>query len=536
MNVSGLNIYVGNPKAQTSSTWSIPNIYVTPIPPNATNTQIDVSEGLESTPQISSKANHQSKCPRSQAHVGNEKRVDGRQQKRPLENVTRSGLSQANAGLMLHQNMAPKDDELYASSPLVNKEEVTGNHHPYASKPRTVHASSSREQIVDDEDENMSSTQSETNDEPRRDNFMAHEQGTQSNSEFTHPQIPLSQTMLNQSKMRQRRNKACKAHNVAKRASQKEQQTWLKVELTENVHAMRSAVHAHCLFLLKVRNKDFSSLPPPPRTEEREIAIQVAGHLRYVPKDVSNEPSPQVQSQGFRSYRENELHKLGLKQFTCDWESSWKHPFNKLMYMLFYLTFCLALVRTNYHHYCWKKDHNNYRVVAALMEQYFTYLKRGWKSIQKYAEYLLKKKENKKLEKICQRTYEHRHEWCDTAKFPILASHFNEPQVCSDTEEVFKHGCQVYLKVGLCWHSGLFNELVLEIDQDIEFCNWIKKKGKKTIDRLPEIRLTDDGNISEGPSFQVFDQDWFKGCSKMQSITLKILEMPVISANGDALQ
>ncbi|MBW0545116.1 hypothetical protein O181_084831 [Austropuccinia psidii MF-1] len=114
MNVSGLNIDVGNPKAQTSSTWPIPNISVTPIPPNPTNTQMDVSEGPESTPQISSKANPQSKFPHefllnpgwdpvtsqdpfgrskqptlnipsgSQVHVGDETRVDGGQQKRPL--------------------------------------------------------------------------------------------------------------------------------------------------------------------------------------------------------------------------------------------------------------------------------------------------------------------------------------------------------------------------------------------------------------------------------------------------------------------
>ncbi|MBW0578452.1 hypothetical protein O181_118167 [Austropuccinia psidii MF-1] len=113
-------------------------------------------------------------------------------------------------------------DELYGSSPVVHKEKVTGHHHPYASKPRTAHPSSSRKKIVYDEDENMSLTQSERNDEPRRDNFMAHEQGTQSNSEFTHHQMPLAQSMLNQSKMRWQRNKACKAHNVAKRASQKE--------------------------------------------------------------------------------------------------------------------------------------------------------------------------------------------------------------------------------------------------------------------------------------------------------------------------
>ncbi|MBW0557992.1 hypothetical protein O181_097707 [Austropuccinia psidii MF-1] len=98
---------------------------------------------------------------------------------------------------------------------------------------------------------------------------------------------------------------------------------------------MTSAVHAHCLFLLKVRDKDFSSLPAPPRTEELEIAIQVAGHLGYVPEDLFNEPSTHAQSQGLQSYCKNELHKLGLKQFTWDWQSSWKHPFNELISMGF---------------------------------------------------------------------------------------------------------------------------------------------------------------------------------------------------------
>ncbi|MBW0487407.1 hypothetical protein O181_027122 [Austropuccinia psidii MF-1] len=197
-------------------------------------------------------------------------------------------------------------DELHASSPLAHKEKVTGRHHPYSSKPKMGHASSSREKTVDDEDENMTPTQMETNDEPRRANFMAQEQGTQSNSEFNHPQMPLAHSMLKQSEVRQQRNQACKAHNVAKHASQKEQQKWLKAELPENVHGMRSAVHVHCLFLLKVRDKDFSSIPAPPSTEEREIAIQVAGY-------VFNEPSTQVQSQGFQSYCKNDLPKLGLK-------------------------------------------------------------------------------------------------------------------------------------------------------------------------------------------------------------------------------
>ncbi|MBW0585341.1 hypothetical protein O181_125056 [Austropuccinia psidii MF-1] len=159
----------------------------------------------------------------------------------------------------------------------------------------------------------MSPNHNETNDEPRRDNFMVHKEGTPSNSEFTHPQIPLSKKMLEKSKIRQQRNQARKAHNVAKHSSQKEPKRWLKEELSENVHGMRSAVHANCLFLLKVRDKDFSSLPAPPSTEELEIAIQVSVHLGYVPKDVFNEPSTQVQSQGFQSYCKNELHKLELK-------------------------------------------------------------------------------------------------------------------------------------------------------------------------------------------------------------------------------
>ncbi|MBW0556824.1 hypothetical protein O181_096539 [Austropuccinia psidii MF-1] len=382
MNVSGFNIDVGNLKAPTSSTWSIPNISVTPLP------QIPlIHKCMCLRVQKAHLKSHQTLIPNqnfhptlkipsgSQVDVGNERRIDGGQQKRPLENVTWSGLSEGNPGLTLHQS-----DELYASSPLVHKEKVTGRHHPYASKPRTAHASSLREKIVDDEDENMSPTQMETNDEPRRDNFTAHEHGTQSNSEFTHPQMGLAQSMLEQSGVRQQRNQARKAHNVAKRASQKEQQIWLKAELRENVHGMRSAVHAHCLFLLKVRDNDFFSLPAPPSTEEREIAIQVAGHLGYVPEDVFNEASTQVQSQGFQSYCKNDLHKLGLKQFTWDWESSWQHPLNELMSLVFYRTFHLALVSTKYHHYFWNKDHNNYGVLGALMEQYFTYLKREWKS------------------------------------------------------------------------------------------------------------------------------------------------------------
>ncbi|MBW0525915.1 hypothetical protein O181_065630 [Austropuccinia psidii MF-1] len=142
MNVSGLNIDVGKATSQTSSTWSIPNISITPIPPNPTNTQMHVSEGPGSTPEILSKANPQSKYSRdfllnpgwnpvvsqepfggskqqtlnipsgSQVHVGYEKLVDGGQQERALENVSWSELSEGNMGLTIYQNMAPKGKKL----------------------------------------------------------------------------------------------------------------------------------------------------------------------------------------------------------------------------------------------------------------------------------------------------------------------------------------------------------------------------------------------------------------------------------------
>ncbi|MBW0575721.1 hypothetical protein O181_115436 [Austropuccinia psidii MF-1] len=115
-------------------------------------------------------------------------------------------------------------DEVYAYWPLVHKEKVTGRHNPYASKPRMGHANSSRGKVMDDEDENISPTQIETNSEPSIDNFTMHVEGTQENSEFT-------QSMLNQSEMRQQRNQACKAHNVEKCSSQKEQHRLLKISM-----------------------------------------------------------------------------------------------------------------------------------------------------------------------------------------------------------------------------------------------------------------------------------------------------------------
>ncbi|MBW0478806.1 hypothetical protein O181_018521 [Austropuccinia psidii MF-1] len=152
MNVSGLKIDVGNATSQNSSSWSIPNISVTPIPLNPTNTQMCVSEGPATTPEITPMANPQSKYPRdlllnpgwipvesqepfgetkepscnissgSQAQVGHENPVDRGRQKITLENVPLSGLSKGNPGLPLNQNMAPKGKTVQFQEPIEDRE------------------------------------------------------------------------------------------------------------------------------------------------------------------------------------------------------------------------------------------------------------------------------------------------------------------------------------------------------------------------------------------------------------------------------
>ncbi|MBW0566713.1 hypothetical protein O181_106428 [Austropuccinia psidii MF-1] len=77
----------------------------------------------------------------------------------------------------------------------------------------------------------MSPTHSETNGESRRENFTTHEEGTWENSEFTHPQMVISQSMLDKSQMRKQRNQAFKGNIVENNVIWKGKQRWLKAEL-----------------------------------------------------------------------------------------------------------------------------------------------------------------------------------------------------------------------------------------------------------------------------------------------------------------
>ncbi|MBW0520851.1 hypothetical protein O181_060566 [Austropuccinia psidii MF-1] len=78
-------------------------------------------------------------------------------------------------------------------------------------------------------------------------------------------------------------------------------------------------------------------------------------------------------------------------------ESSWQHPLNERMTIIFDHTFCLALVGTEYHHFCWDKDQHTHGVVSSLMEQYPSYLKKEWKAIQQNPECVTTKREKQRI-------------------------------------------------------------------------------------------------------------------------------------------
>ncbi|KAI8454219.1 hypothetical protein BY996DRAFT_7108793, partial [Phakopsora pachyrhizi] len=116
----------------------------------------------------------------------------------------------------------------------------------------------------------------------------------------------------------------------------------------------RTVVQVHCWVLLGIQDRDLPTIPQPPSAEEREIAIAQAGHVGVVPEGFDTGPS---------SFVKSKLLKLGLHQFSWDWDSSWNHPFNELMSIIFYKTLDLASLSCEYNNYTWVKEHNNNAIV-----------------------------------------------------------------------------------------------------------------------------------------------------------------------------
>ncbi|MBW0546725.1 hypothetical protein O181_086440 [Austropuccinia psidii MF-1] len=166
------------------------------------------------------------------------------------------------------------------------------------------------------------------------------------------PQNNLAYQLFDQSQGCCHQRETKKTQRISKASSKKERLKFLKVQIPENVHGMISAVHQHFWFLTNIPHKYLENLPAPTTPEERKMAVEAASHLCYLTAETCNDPFKEIQSQVLHIYCQSELHKLGLQRFPWDWESSWQHQFNELMTIIFYHTFFLALVSTEYHHFC----------------------------------------------------------------------------------------------------------------------------------------------------------------------------------------
>ena len=106
--------------------------------------------------------------------------------------------------------------------------------------------------------------------------------------------------------------------------------------LPEGTETMANVVHTHTQLLLGINGTNLETLPPNVTNDKQNLAVQWGKNLAY------NQPPPAApESQSnhthvFRSWIQTQLRDLGLTRFNFNWGSSWKHPFNKLMNLLFY--------------------------------------------------------------------------------------------------------------------------------------------------------------------------------------------------------
>ena len=138
------------------------------------------------------------------------------------------------------------------------------------------------------------------------------------------------------------------------------------------------------------------------------------------------------------------------------------------------------------------------------------------------------------LMEVCER----RQQWCDENGYPELASQFNDPAVCSDTEEVEVNGVTKLRRMKLSWRSEGFSKLVKIIDHQIQVGSRIgKSKRKKSIlPREEGEREEENPRIPEKLSRQVYDEEWLKSLTNATRDSLKIKELIIMTDDSNPRQ
>ncbi|MBW0470321.1 hypothetical protein O181_010036 [Austropuccinia psidii MF-1] len=161
---------------------------------------------------------------------------------------------------------------------------------------------------------------------------------------------------------------------------------------------MRTIVQIHCREILNMVARDIATLPDPPTDAEKQLDLICGKGIAFNPDQLTATSSQNIQSNAFKSYVNTQVQSLGLTNFTFDWCSGWKHPYNKLMATFFLYTSDMALRSGEYNNYYWSSDHNNHAIVTAILNMYFTYLSNEYCNKQKGVDLIEAHKEKKRLE------------------------------------------------------------------------------------------------------------------------------------------
>ena len=171
-----------------------------------------------------------------------------------------------------------------------------------------------------------------------------------------------------------------------KKQSQKENMRELWSSLPEGSDSMKNIVHKHTQLLLGINGSDWKNLPSEVTVQERDLAVQRGKNLGFDQSPPTAPPSQSIHSYAYKSWLETQLRDLGLTRFKFDWGSSWKHPFNQLMDIIFYRTIHMALFSGEYNQYFWSPEHSSHAVISALLEKYFHYIQSQWKLLRRGGE------------------------------------------------------------------------------------------------------------------------------------------------------
>lgn len=127
-------------------------------------------------------------------------------------------------------------------------------------------------------------------------------------------------------------------------------------------------------------------------------------------------------------------------------------------------------------------------------------------------------------------------DWCDQNGYPELAAQFEDPGVCSGTEEVEQNGTTVHRKLKLYWRSELFSNLMTLVDHQILTSERIGRRGARKSSNIihrAEAQVEEvQPRIPEGRSFQVYDEKWLTSLEPVVRERLKIQKITVMSDNG----